>query len=116
MVDFRHLGFAVAEKVLTFFVANEMHALKSKLADELFLAFESGQAKLEAGKVYAAILDSVTKTILGAWPRTQIAEESIFEEDQDLLAQLVQKDLKSFFGDFKHMIFSLVDHVHDLTI
>ena len=64
------------------------------------------------------IYECVTQTILTASPSSQSSiggVESIFEEEPDLVALLVQKSLKSFFKDFREMVLALTDKVHDFT-
>jgi len=78
-------------------------------------AYEPGCARLEASEASQAILKCVTKTVLEASPRISVTQESIFEEELDLVALLTQKSLKKFFEELKSMILALVDTVNDTS-
>lgn len=116
-VDFKHLAYGIAEKSLKFFVSKEMYALKVKISDKLLTAFQNDVRRIDASDCSKTIFECVTQTILSASPTSQKIGgiDSIFEEEPDLVALLVQKSLKDFFRDFKEMILALTDKVHDFT-
>jgi DUF438 domain-containing protein len=66
-----------------------MVKLKQTVAGHLLKAFDSENRRIEAQKTYESILNTLTKTIFEASPKIQDGEESIFEEEQDLVAYLV---------------------------
>jgi len=114
--DFGHLGYTIAEKVLTLFVSKQIFQLKSTLADQLLAAFSPDVKRIDAITCVKTILTCATKTILEASPKQlKRNQESIFEEEPDLVALLVQKSLKKFFREFKEIVLALTDKVHDFN-
>ena len=109
------MAFTIAEKALTFFVSHEMFKLKTTLLDSLLEAYEPDSNRIEAATVSQAILKTLTQTILDASPRVNGNQESIFEEEPDLVAQLSQKSLRKFFEELNAMILALVDAVNDTS-
>ena len=113
-VNFKHQAYAIAEKALNFFVSKEMHKLKSSITDQLIAAFQPDVKRVDAVDCSKTILECLTKTILEASPKYN-SHESIFEEEPDLVAFLVQKSLKNFFRDFRDIVLTLTDKVRDFN-
>ena len=114
--DFRHLGYSIAEKVLTLFVSKQFFELKSTVADQLLAAFSTKVKRIDAITCVKTILNCTTKTILEASPKQlKRNQESIFEEKPDLVAILVQKSIKKFFKEIKEIVLTLTDKVLDFN-
>lgn len=92
-----------------------MHKLKSELVDQLITAFEPEVKRMDAKQTVQSILEVLTKTVRRACPNTKGNQETIFEEEPDLVALLVQKGLKALFSDYKEMVLSLTDKVFDFN-
>lgn len=115
-VDFKHMAYCIAEKALTFYVRHEMQKLKAQVLEHLLVAYEADCQSIDAAKTYATIFECVSKNILDASPKSsQGPVESIFEEEQDLIALLLQRSLKKFFTELKQIILALVDPVNDTS-
>lgn len=102
--------------MLKLFVSKQILKLKSTLADLLLAAFSPQVKRIDATTWVKTILNCITKTVLEASPKQlKRNQESIFEEEPDLVAILVQKNLKKFFKEFKEIVLILTDKVLDFN-
>ena len=91
-----------------------MHDLKKTIADQLLTAFDPEVKRIDARDTFKAIMSVTTEKLLEANPKVRTEDESIFEEDPDLVANLVQNGIKTLFSDFRSMVLALTDRVQDL--
>ena len=77
-----------------------MLELKQKLVDQILKVFDAETKQLDMQEIAFTILHTFTETIFRMQPQKIEATESIFDEQPDLISNMVQKSVKLLFRDF----------------
>ena len=113
--EFRQRALLICEKAITFFVSLQMLELKKATMDQVLKVYDPSVKQIDMLAVQAQITRIFNENIFEMQPQKEADVESIFDEQPDLVSQMVQKSIKLFFRDFGELLLCLVDKVHGVT-